>query len=384
MSTYCRKCVLKLRPYVPGKPIEEVKREFGLDDIIKLASNENPLGPSPRALEAMRAALENVALYPEGSCYDLRQALAGHLGVEPDMLTFGTGADEIIRELGVAYLEDDDEIVQGEPTFSQYEGASDVMECPVRGVPLSNDWTHDLKAMLAAVNERTKIFFIANPNNPTGTIVNADQVEAVMDALPERCLLVLDEAYCDYVDDPAYTRSIEWVKQGRNVIALRTFSKIYGLAGLRIGYGIAPKGIIDVLERVRLPFNVNSIAQVGAIASLGDPGQVIRSREQNRRSKEYFYTELDKMGVAYTPTQANFVWIDVGRDCKEVFLALLKKGVIVRTGDIFGCPTHIRVTTGTDEQSERFIRTLGEILGRGEIISPSPLAGEGRGEGVTK
>ena len=361
MATNCRKCVLNLRPYVPGKPIEEVKREFGLTDIIKLASNENPLGPSPVALDAMRAALENIALYPEGSCFELRQALAKHLDVEPDMLTFGAGADEVIRELGVVYLENDDEIVQGNPTFSQYEGASDVMECPVQRVPLA-DWTHDLKPMLAAVNERTKMLFIANPNNPTGTIVNADQVEALMDGLPERCLLVLDEAYYDYVDDPAYTRSIEWVKQGRNVIALRTFSKIYGLAGLRIGYGIAPKSIIDLLERVRLPFNVNSIAQVGGVASLSDPGQVTRSREQNRRSKEYFYAELDKMGIAYTPTQANFVWIDVARDCREVFLALLKKGVIVRTGDVFGCPTHIRVTTGTDEQSERFIKTLREVL----------------------
>lgn len=360
-AAHCRKCILSLTPYVPGKPIEEVKRELGIDDIVKLASNENPLGPSPKALEAMRAALENVGLYPEGSCYELRHALAPRLGVDPDMLIFGAGADEIIHYLGIALLDDDDEIVQADPSFVQYKAASTLMECRAHMVPLK-DWTHDLDAMLACVNSHTKMFFITNPNNPTGTIVTADQVEKVIDALPERCLLVLDEAYYEYVDDPGYTRSIDWVRAGRNVIALRTFSKIYAMAGLRIGYGVAPKPIIDVLERVRAPFNVNSVAQIGAIASLDDPGQVVRSREQNRRSKEYFYRELDRMGIPYTPTQANFLWIDVQRDCREVFRELLKRGVIVRTGDIFGSPTHIRVTTGADEHNERFIRTLEEVL----------------------
>ena len=357
----CRQCILELTPYVPGKPIEEVKRELGIDDIIKLASNENPLGPSPEAVAAMKAALENVAQYPEGSCFEIRQVLAKHLGVDPSMLIFGAGADEIIHYLGVALLCEGDEIVQADPSFVQYKAAATLMDCPAHMVPLA-DWTHDLESMLAKVNERTKMLFITNPNNPTGTMVSADQVEAVLNALPERCLLVLDEAYYEYVDDPGYTRSVEWTKQGRNVIALRTFSKIYALAGLRIGYGVAPKEIIDLLERVRAPFNVNSVAQVGAIASINDPDQVTRSKEQNRRSKEYFYRELDKMGVPYTPTQANFLWIDVQRDCKGVFRELMKRGVIVRTGDIFGCPTHIRVTTGSDEQNERFIATLKEVL----------------------
>lgn len=364
-ESLCRKCILNLTPYVPGKPIEEVKREFGIDDIIKLASNENPLGPSPLAVEAMKSALENVALYPEGSCYELRHAVAEHLGVEPDMLIFGAGADEVIHYMGVALLDEGDEIVQAYPSFVQYVAASTLMNCRAHLVPLKN-WTHDLEAMLAKVNEHTKMFFITNPNNPTGTIVTADQVEAVLDALPERCILVLDEAYYEYVDDPGYTRSVEWIKQGRNVIALRTFSKIYALAGLRVGYGIAPASLIALLERVRLPFNVSSIAQAGAIASLKDPNQVAKTREQNRRSKEYYYREFEKMGLPYTPTQANFVWVDVQRDCKKVFVELLKRGVIVRTGDIFGYPTHIRVTTGTDEQSERFITTLREVLSQVE------------------
>ena len=359
----CRKCILQLTPYVPGKPIEEVKREFGIKDIIKLASNENPLGPSPKALAAMKAALENVGQYPEGSCYELRHAVAKHLDVEPEMLIFGSGADEVIHYIGVTLLDVDDEIVQAYPSFVQYKAAATLMDCPARMVPLK-DWTHDLDAMLAKVNDRTKLFFISNPNNPTGTIVWADDVERVLDKLPERCILVLDEAYYEYVDDPAYTRSIEWVRQGRNVIALRTFSKIYALAGLRIGYGVAPTGLIELLERVRLPFNVNSVAQVGGIESLKDPYQVSRTREQNDRSKRYIYAELEKMGLPYTPTQANFIWMDAKRDCKEVFLELLKRGVIVRTGDIFGAPTHIRVTTGTDEQNERFISTLREALAR--------------------
>ncbi len=366
----CRKCILRLTPYVPGKPIEEVKRELGIEDIIKLASNENPLGPSPKALEAMRAALENVGQYPEGSCYELRHAVAKHLDVLPEMLIFGSGADEVIHYIGTALLLGDDEVVQGDPSFVQYKAAATLMDCPAHLVPLK-DWTHDLDAMLARVNERTKLFFISNPNNPTGTIVWADAVERVLDALPERCLLVLDEAYYEYVDDPAYTRSIEWVKQGKNVIALRTFSKIYALAGLRVGYGVAPVRLIELLERVRLPFNVNSVAQVGGIASLQDPYQVTRTREQNQRSKNYIYGELEKMRLPYTPTQANFVWMDVKRDCKEVFTGLIKRGVIVRTGDIFGAPTHIRVTTGTDEQNERFISTLRHVLGlpKGEVLA---------------
>ncbi len=362
-SRLCRKCILRLTPYVPGKPVEEVKRELGIEDVIKLASNENPLGPSPAALEAMRQALLNVAQYPEGSCYELRQALAKHLDVDPEMLIFGAGADEVIHYIGIALLDEGDEIVQAHPSFVQYCTAATLMDCPTRLVPLKN-WTHDLEAMLAEVNDKTKLFFISNPNNPTGTIVGADEVEAVLDKLPERCILVLDEAYYEYVDDPGYTRSIEWVKAGRNVIALRTFSKAYGLAGLRIGYGIGPKHLIELLERVRLPFNVNSVAQAGALASLADPEQVRRTRELNRRAKEYIYAELDKMGLPYTPTQANFVWIDVQRDCKEVFNQLLRRGVIVRTGDIFGAPTHIRVTTGTDEQNERFISALREVMAK--------------------
>ena len=363
MSTnLCRKSILNLTPYVPGKPIEEVKRELGIDDVIKLASNENPLGPSPIAIEAMKDALSGISLYPEGSCYEPRQSVAAHLGVDQNMLIFGAGADEIIHYLGIALLEEGDEVIQGFPSFGQYKAATTLMGCKTHLVPLDKEWVHDTDAMLAKVNEHTKLFFITNPNNPTGTILSADKIEKVLSSLPERCILVLDEAYYEYADDLSYTRSLEWVKQDRNLISLRTFSKVYALAGLRIGYGVAPARIIDLLERVRAPFNVNNLAQVAAVASLKDKNQVTRTRELNKRSKEYFYKELDKMGIPYTPSQANFLWIDVQRDCRKVFNELMKRGVIVRTGDIFGSPTHIRVTTGTDEQNERFIKTLSEVL----------------------
>ena len=358
---YCRQCILDIKPYVPGKPIEEVKRELGIDDVIKLASNENPLGPSPLAIEAMKKAVEEVNLYPDGSCYALRKTLANHLNFDPSMLIFGAGGDEIIFYLAMSFLCEGNECIQADVTFSEYSTAAKIMNCYSHLVPLKND-TYDLDSMLKKVNDKTKIFTITNPNNPTGTIVSADEVEKVIDKLPPQCVLFLDEAYYEFVDDPAYTRSIQWVKEGRNVLVLRTFSKIYGLAGLRIGYGIAPPHIIDILERVRAPFNVNSVAQAGAIASLNDPNQVARSRKLNNEGKQYFYNEFKKLGLNYTPTQANFVWVNTGQDSKEVFGKLLKKGVIVRTGDIFGCPTHIRVTMGTMSQNERFIKALTEVL----------------------
>ncbi len=360
---HCRECILDLVPYVPGKPIEEVKRELGLDDVVKMASNENPLGPSPKAVEAMREMLPNIGQYPEGSCFELRKELAEFLGVDTDMLIFGAGADEIIHYIGCALLEEGDEVIQGYPSFVQYKAAAVLMDRMLHSVPLV-DWTHDLDSMMEKVHEKTKLFFVTNPNNPTGTLRTADEIEKVLDNLPPRCILVLDEAYFEYVDDPEYTRVIQWAKEDRNVIALRTFSKIYALAGLRIGYAIAPPRIIDYLERVRLPFNVSSVAQVGAIASLRDHDQVRRTREQNKKSKDYFYSEFDKMGLDYATTQANFVWVDVGTDCKQVFTELMKRGVIVRTGDIFGSPTHIRVTTGLDEHNTRFIEALKEVLGK--------------------
>lgn len=357
----CRPSVKDLIPYVPGKPIEEVEREYGITDIIKLASNENPLGPSPKAVAAMQAAVPKVALYPDGSCYSLVQRLAGHLDLSPEQIVVGNGSDELIHYLGVAYLQPGDEVVQATPSFMRYESAATLGGCRCISVPLK-EYTHDLDAMADAVTERTKLMFVANPNNPTGTIVTRKAMDRMLDRLPDRVLVVLDEAYFEYVDDPDYPDARVYVREGRNVIALRTFSKIYALAGLRVGYGFARPEIIWAIHQVREPFNVNSIAQVGALASLDDPEQVERSRRVNRDGRSYLYAACERMGLPYMPTQANFIFMDVRADSRVVFEGLLRRGVIVRTGDIFGLPTHIRVTIGTAAENARFIRALEEVL----------------------
>lgn len=353
--------ILKLTPYVPGKPIEEVERELGITDIIKMASNENPLGPSPMAVKAMAEALQNVGLYPDGSCFSLRRAVAEHWGVRPEQLIFGNGSDELIHYIGVTFLTPEDEVIQADPTFVRYEAAGILNNCKVHKVPC-RDLTHDLDAMGDRINERTKIIFIANPNNPTGTIVLQKDVDRLMARVPERCIVVFDEAYYEYVEHPEYPQTIPLVEEGRNVIVLRTFSKIYAMAGLRLGYGIARPRIIEYLEQVREPFNVNSIAQVGAIASLKDPNQVPNARRVNSEGRAYLCGEFDRMGLPYTPSQANFVFVDVKRDCVPVFKELLKRGVITRTGDIFDLPTWLRVTIGTMDQNRRFIAALEEVL----------------------
>jgi histidinol-phosphate aminotransferase len=357
----CRSNIHDLVPYVPGKPIEEVEREYGITDIIKLASNENPYGPSPRVVEAMKEALESIRLYPDGSCFSLTQRLSQHLDLPADHIVVGNGSDEIIHYLGIAYLEPGDEVVQAHPSFVRYEAAATLNGCQCIQVPLK-DYTHDLDAMADAVTPRTKLLFITNPNNPTGTIVTRSAVDRLLDRLPERVLVVMDEAYYEYVEDPEYPDSVAYIREGRNVISLRTFSKIFALAGLRVGYGIARPEIIWAIHQVREPFNVNSIAQVGAIASLDDPDQVERGRRVNRDGRTYLYAACERLGLPYVPSHANFVFIDVKVDSRAVFQELLRRGVIVRTGDIFGLPTHIRVTIGTPEENARFVRALEEVL----------------------
>lgn len=357
----CRPSIHNLVPYVPGKPIEEVQREYGITDIIKLASNENPLGPSPKVIEAMKAAVENARLYPDGSCYALVQRLAQYWNVPADHVAVGNGSDELLHYLGLAYLRAGDEVVLAHPSFVRYESAAVLNECRCVRVPLKN-YTHDLEAMADAVTERTRLLFICNPNNPTGSINTRAEVERLLDRVPDRVLVILDEAYYEYVESPDYPDSLEYVRQGRNVIALRTFSKIYALASLRVGYGIARPEIIWAINQVREPFNVNSIGQVAALASLDDPDQVERGRRVNRDGRSYLYAACERLGLPYVPSQANFVFIDVKADSRVVFQGLLRRGVIVRTGDIFGLPTHLRVSIGTAEENARFVRALEEVL----------------------
>jgi len=368
MSNLTRPEIESLRPYSPGKPIEEVQREYGLTDIVKLASNENPLGPSPLALEAMKRAIEQTRLYPDNDWYHLRRELGQHLGLPHEQVVVGRGSDEVILQIGLAFIRPGDRALMPEGPFSQYEFVTRLMggECVM--VPM-RDYRYDLAEMARRFDERAKIVWIGNPNNPTGTIVTIDEVTAFMERVPEDCVVVFDEAYCEYVEDPYYPDTLTMLEEGAdNIIILRTFSKVYSLAGLRIGYGFGPPRLIENLMRVRAPFNVSTVATEAARASLRDHNQVERSVKVNREGKEYLYAELARLGLSYAPTQANFILVNVGMDCRQVFEGLLRQGVIVRTGDIFGLSTHIRVTIGLPEQNRRFITALEKAL------APAPTA----------
>jgi len=348
-------------PYQPGKPIAEVRRELGLSDVVKLASNENALGPSPKALAAISRAAAQVHLYPEGSCHELRKALASNLQVPPDWLVFGNGSDELIHLLGLAYLQAGHEVLVADPTFVRYEAAALLNQASCQRVPL-REWEYDTDAMRRAVSSRTRLVFLANPNNPTGTYVGADEFAALVHAVGPDTILCVDEAYFEYVDAADYPDSLDYVRRGYNVIVLRTFSKIYGLAGVRVGYGIARPEIVAALEQVREPFNVNSLAQAAATAALQDHEHVRRSRETAILGRVWLSQQLAAVGLRPYPSQANFVWVDTGRDCRTLFEQLLRQGIIVRTGDIFGAPTFLRITVGTMEENRRLMQALQEVI----------------------
>ncbi len=365
VKTPHRAAIDSITPYSPGKPIEEVARELGLDPatIVKMASNENPLGPSPQAVEAMAAHLGDVRLYPDSDGYELRQALSAHLHVPAEQFIIGRGSDEVMHFLAVAFLEAGDEVVMGDPPFSMYEISTKLMGATPVKVKLRADYAHDLRAMAAAMTDKTKIVYVANPHNPTGAMNDVMDIEAFLDAVPPHVIVVLDEAYCEYVSRDDYPDSLRYVRDGRNVIVMRTFSKIYALAGLRVGYGITARPeILQAMRQVAEPFNVCNLGQWAAIASLADITQVPRSMAANEAGKAYLYTELFRMGLPYVPTEANFLLLDTKKPCREVFQRLLKLGVIVRTGDVFGYPTMIRVTIGTADENARFIASLEAVL----------------------
>lgn len=355
--------ITRLVPYRPGKPIEEVERELGITGIIKLASNENSLGPSPKAIEVVRQLAAKMHVYPDANCYALRQAVSKAVKLDGESLVFGNGSDDIIHLLGVTFLQAGDEIIQGDPSFVRYEAAAILNDAVCHLVPLTSDWVHDLPAMAERVNSRTRLVFIANPNNPTGTIVTRRALDGFLDALPERVLTVIDEAYYEYAAaDPEYPNGLDYVRDGRNVVTLRTFSKAYGLAGHRIGYGAMRPDIAEWLNRTREPFNVNYMAQAAAAAALEDIDHVKRTVAMNDAGKASFYAAFRDLGLPYAPTHGNFVWVDLKRDSRAVFQALLHKGVITRTGDVFGAPDFMRVTIGTDAENTKFLTALAEVL----------------------
>lgn len=358
-----RSCLELIKPYVPGKPVEEVERELGLKNVIKMASNENPLGPSLPAVKAMRDKVEMMHYYPDGNCFYLKEAVAERLGVSSDQLIFGNGSDEILSFLTMTYIHEGDEAVMVAPSFSEYDFAMRLMGGVPRQVPLSGEnFSYNFETILEAINERTRLVFICSPNNPTGSIVNKEDLDHFVEKLPDGVLLVLDQAYIEYVADPAHPTGLDYIEKGYPVICLRTFSKIYGLSGLRIGYGVTTREIAAELNRVREPFNVNAMAQHAALAALEDHEHVQRSRAMVFAGRKQLKEGFSALGLKPVPDEANFCFVDTGKDSKAVFQGLLKRGVIVRTGDIFGFPTYIRVTYGTEEQNSRFLRALQEVL----------------------
>jgi histidinol-phosphate aminotransferase len=350
-----------IHPYQGGKPIDEVQREFGIDDIIKLASNENPLGPSPLAKEAIKRAAAKVNLYPDGNAYYFKNELAEHLGVAPNYLIFGNGSNDVLQIVGETYISPGDEVIYSESAFVVYMVVSKI--CGAKSVVTPRrDYAHDLDAMADAITDATKVIFIANPNNPTGTMVTKDETERLMARVPDDVLVVFDEAYYEYVERPDYPQTLPYVEEGRNVIITRTFSKIYGLAGLRIGYGIAKPETIEMMNRVRQPFNCNLIAQAAGRAALNDADHVRRSLELNAVGKVYLYERLARFGLEYVETEGNFILVELGRSGQEVTDALMRKGVIVRPMAAYGFPDAVRVTIGKSDENKRFITALQEVL----------------------
>ncbi len=346
--------------YQPGKPVEELEREFGIADSIKVASNENPLGPSPRAAAAVREALAGVHRYPDGGGFYLKRRLAEFHGLGPEHFTLGNGTNEVLENLAHAFFDPGDPVVFSEGAFIVYLIVSQLSKCEIRRAPM-RDYAHDLEAMAGLVDEKTKAVFIANPNNPTGTAVGERALRGLIERVPETTLVIVDEAYFQYAHREDYPDAARLLGEFDNLVALRTFSKAYGLAGLRVGYGIAHPDIIEAVDRVREPFNVNSLALAGAEAALGDDAHVRRSVEVNAEGREYFVRELAALGLPFVPTQGNFLMVEVG-DGARVYESLLREGVIVRPVGGYGFPAHVRISIGTPEENRRTAEALAAVL----------------------
>jgi histidinol-phosphate aminotransferase len=356
-----RKGILKIISYIPGKSIEEVQKEFGAKRWTKLASNENLLGPSPKAVAAIQKELSKIHLYPEGPCTVLRRALAEKFSLPEERVVISNGADNLILMIANAFVDEGDEVVMADPTFSVYTNVTQIMGGKPIKVKLK-DFTHDLDTMLKKVNRKTKLVFICNPNNPTGTTVSLESFNYFLSKLPKRVIVILDEAYGDFVEDAFYPNGLDYIREKRQLIVLRTFSKVYGLAGLRIGYALGREDLVDCLYQVRDPFPVHRLAQVAAVAALNDEDHAIKSIQLVYEGKRYLYKELDRLGFSYIPSQANFILIDFEKDSEEIFQALLREGVIIRPGKIWGYPTFARVTIGRMDDNRRFIKALKKIM----------------------
>jgi histidinol-phosphate aminotransferase len=353
-----------LKPYVPGTPIEEVQRRYGLKHVIKLASNENPLGSSPKALEAISQALPRLNYYPDSQCHDLRRALAEFHQIDPEQIVAGNGADGIITQVCMAYLDQDSEVIVSQSSFPVYDIFTHIMRARLVKTPLRPDYRLDLEAMAAAITPDTKLVFVCNPNNPTGTIVTAAEVDAFMARVPDSVLVVFDEAYFELVDADDFPDTFQYVRQGReNVLLMRTFSKVYGLAGIRLGYAIGTPAVLAPLNRAKESFAVNLLAQAAGVAALQDQEFLRRTVETNHASRQWLYREFDRLGLFYVPSHTNFVLVRVGAQAVDIQQALLRQGVIVRPCGGYDLSEFLRVTVGTPEQDARFIEALEAVLG---------------------
>jgi len=355
--------ILGIAPYEPGKPIEELERELGIHNAIKLASNENPLAPSDRVQRAILAALSHLNRYPDGSGFYLRQALAKKHGVSPDQIVLGNGSNELIELLVRSFLRPGDEAVVPHPSFLVYPMIVQAAGA-VRVMVMLKEHRLDLDAMARAITPMTKVVFVANPNNPTATIVTADEVEHFMARVPERTIVVFDEAYIEFALGPDFPETLTYVRQGRKVAVLRTFSKAASLAGLRVGYGVADADAIALMNRIRQPFNVNSLAQAAALAALEDDGHILECVRMIEAGRHFLYDEFKTLGVQYVPARANFILVDVGRSAADIYQKLLHEGVIVRPMTPFGMETALRITVGTPEENRKLVKALRRALGK--------------------
>jgi len=352
----------EFKPYPPGKPIEELRRELGLKGpIIKLASNENPLGPSPRALEAIKKALPHLHRYPDAAAYELRRALAIRYGVEPEEVVLGNGSNEVIDLLVKACVREGEEILMSEPSFLMYEKFAQAAGARVRKVPLK-ERRHHLEAIAELVGERTRLIFLDHPHNPTGSILTHQEVSSWLKELPKDLIVVIDEAYGEFIREEGAVNPLSFKENQPPVVLLRTFSKAYGLAALRIGYGLMKRELADVLNTIRQPFNVNTLAQVAAKASLEDEDYLRRVKETVWRGLDYLSEALKELGLTPYPSQANFLLVDLGRRAQPIYEALLRRGIIVRSMEAYGFPTCLRITVGLPEENEALVKALKEVL----------------------
>lgn len=359
----CAPGVATLKPYVPGKPVSELERELGISGSIKLASNENPLGCSQQALEAMRAALSEVSRYPDGAGFELRRALASKHDVAPDCVTLGNGSNDVLDMIARVFLYPGAESLFSQFAFAVYPISSQAVGAALKMAP-AKDYGHDLDAMRGMITERTRVIWIANPNNPTGTWLREAGLRAFVEAVPEDVICVLDEAYVEYVAEPDYPDASRWLADFPNLIVTRTFSKAYGLASLRVGYGLSHPDVADLLNRVRQPFNVDSLAQAAALAALDDPAFIRRSVEVNAQGMAQLTAGFDALGLDYIPSVGNFIALDLGQDAAPIDQALLREGCITRPIGGYGMPNHLRVSIGLPEENARFLAALKKVLTR--------------------